>query len=607
MRTFGRADRWQTGMRGHSGHTADHGDQLSLPESPPVSPLQPTTSPAAIRTSAQTGNDDSALHITLSQVCAIEHSQNKTAEDDATPCKGEIQAVEDPGYVSREVSTGHTSSPGSNGGMRESRVEDSSSHAKNGEDDTVSAEIVMQVLNDSLDAEGPCKEGTGIGRDHYTEPDPSPDHLTEPDPSPDHSTSPTPCTVVGDQAAMADSKSTTTKPLPGTLLSLRTKYKRVSLRSAVHHRPPGGYSLSELNDLGVSAHVISVSGPKADNYYFPGHQFFSSSVVGGVPVCVGDGAQLTLKAGKAGVSEFWNAFRLSPGVDERLVGFRWFSNHYRQLVWKLAAMEVSYPRLFAGRWLTPDGLMLQMKYRYDREVDRAERSAVHKMCEHDDLPSRRLILCVSRVFHDRFVWSRAQDDCGTGNVNVTHRTEWTGKKDKGEPCVETGNLPCIELTDGWYSLPCVLDTPLKHMFGSGKLSIGTKLMIFGAELVGLDSPCHPLEVPQSCCLKISTNSTRRARWFAKLGYQTTPHPFSVPLTSLYPDGGLVGSTNVVIARVYPLVFLEKKEGAKNIFRSERQERNVSENFEKEKQTRIDGICIRVQKKFENEMAKKGKL
>ena len=45
------------------------------------------------------------------------------------------------------------------------------------------------------------------------------------------------------------------------------------------------------------------------------------------------------------------AFCTTPGVDPRLVPAHWFRNHYKWLVWKLAAMEVCFPRHFAGRYV----------------------------------------------------------------------------------------------------------------------------------------------------------------------------------------------------------------------------------------------------------------
>ena len=48
--------------------------------------------------------------------------------------------------------------------------------------------------------------------------------------------------------------------------------------------------------------------------------------------------------------------------------------------------------------------------------------------------------------------------------------------------------------DGWYSIPATLDTPLSTFVGRGLIRIGYKLMIWGAELIGGDTPGHPLEV-----------------------------------------------------------------------------------------------------------------
>lgn len=144
-------------------------------------------------------------------------------------------------------------------------------------------------------------------------------------------------------------------------------------------------------------------------------------------------------------------------MDEALVSYRWFSNHFSHLVTKLAAMEFAYPHTFAGRCLTPDWLMLQMKYRYDREIDRAEHLAIHKICERDAAPSLRMVLYVSKycpplavVSHDHTRLSSdasMQVDGGAG-----HRT---GVPHPPPPTMTSS----IEVSDGWYNLPCGLDTP----------------------------------------------------------------------------------------------------------------------------------------------------
>ena len=60
------------------------------------------------------------------------------------------------------------------------------------------------------------------------------------------------------------------------------------------------------------------------------------------------------------------------------------------------------------------------------------------------------------------------------------------------------------------------------------------------------------QAPATLQLKLFTNSTRRASWDSKLGYQPVKIGFYVPLKSLYGDGGMVGRTDLVILRKYPM-------------------------------------------------------
>ncbi len=495
------------------------------------------------------GSSLDPMHITLSQVFALEQSQQQRLLDNESKPTSKGTKKEDSGYVSREVSSARSPTP------------ETQSLAKDGLRNVgvLTTYVVNNSLNDSLETNATLLE-------------PVEQSVTPP-------TIDTPII-----------HTTSSSPMPGTILVTRSECpQRISLQSLTHGIPPGRHSVKELLSLGVHIHTISVSFGNARDYRFEGSWFFSSAVLRGSTVYVGDGMQLIVNQGMVGLNECWESFRQSPGVEERLISFEWFSNHWEQLVWKLAAMEVSYPRLFARRCLTPDWLLLQFKYRYDREIDGAQRCALRKICEQDDLASRRIVLCVASIDYEKIESSLSETGHGVESGNVTVQAD----------------VPCIRLTDGWYTLPTIIDPPLKHMIKNKKISVGTKLVIFGAELMGLSSPCHPLEVPQSCSLKISTNSTRRARWYAKLGYQMTPHPYPLPLTALYPDGGLVGATDIVIARVYPLLFFEKKEGARGVFRSEKQERKIAASFEKKRQSKIEDICSRVQREFEDEEAKKG--
>ena len=54
--------------------------------------------------------------------------------------------------------------------------------------------------------------------------------------------------------------------------------------------------------------------------------------------------------------------------------------------------------------------------------------------------------------------------------------------------------PDVELTDGWYCLPAILDKPLQWQLTRKKITIGSKLLVCGATIVGSSEPGHPLEV-----------------------------------------------------------------------------------------------------------------
>ena len=361
-------------------------------------------------------------------------------------------------------------------------------------------------------------------------------------------------------------------PQTGSLLSARLDQRRgrVPLQTVVGCRLPAtGSTRLQLSALGVHPSVAAVSVATAIDFVFQGPYFFSSAVVQRGWLAVGDGAvlRLTESGTAAGVEQFWRAFVLAPGVQSDLISYRWFCNHYKLVVWKLAALEVSYPRVFAGRWLTPDWLMLQLKYRYDREIDRAQRSGIHKICEGDDVSSRTMVLCISKIFHSRL--------CVPGAAS-------------------------LELCDGWYSLPACVDAPLTLLLQSGRLSVGTKLVVSGARLLGCTGPCHPLDVPQSAMLCISANSSRRARWFSRLGVCFSPCVLSVPLQSILADGGTVGCTEALVARLYPMLYLEKFADGTQVVRNERSERMVARDSLMHYHQRVEELCTELHKQMEDD-------
>ncbi|XP_060520211.1 uncharacterized protein LOC132698258 [Cylas formicarius] len=261
-------------------------------------------------------------------------------------------------------------------------------------------------------------------------------------------------------------------------------------------------------------------------------------------IVTADGAKVIPNGGnQIGLPEVDRSFKTMLGVDPGLIPKGWVKNHYKWIVWKLASYERTFPDIF-DRCLSVENVVRQLKYRYDREIDKAERPAVRKILEKDDCAQKRLVLCVSKI-------SRV----GTGYE--------------------------LELTDGWYAVRTVIDRPLCDQIDRGKLRVGTKIITCGAELSNCEA-CSPLEVSDLAYLRISYNSTRRAAWWAKLGYQRDPDPFPVSLSSVRPEGGKIGCARFYLARVYPVKYLESVEG-KKVWRNEKAEERRTQEWQCERE------------------------
>lgn len=155
------------------------------------------------------------------------------------------------------------------------------------------------------------------------------------------------------------------------------------------------------------------------------------------------------------------SFFASANVNPMLINSAWVGNHYRWIVWKLACMEQRFPDQFARQILTPRNVLEQLKYRYDREIDRCQRSALRRIIEHDDAAGKAMVLCVAAIS-------------------------------------ESGTL---ELTDGWYGIQAHCDAALKRFIEVGKIFVGVKLIICGAELVS-PGAASPLEIGVDTHLKV---------------------------------------------------------------------------------------------------------
>lgn len=108
--------------------------------------------------------------------------------------------------------------------------------------------------------------------------------------------------------------------------------------------------------------------------------------------------------------------------------------------------------------------------------------------ERDDTAAKTLVLCVCG-----FV-SRGQDPTRQSKSDI--------KTPQGSDSKAESPVGIVWLTDGWYVIKAQLDVPLTAMLHRGRLAIGGKLIIHGAELVGSQDACSPLEAPESLMLKV---------------------------------------------------------------------------------------------------------
>ncbi|NWX12072.1 BRCA2 protein, partial [Aegotheles bennettii] len=370
------------------------------------------------------------------------------------------------------------------------------------------------------------------------------------------------------------------KSQPGSLYVIKTSARnRISLKTAVEEKTPNFFSTEELYTYGVSKHCIQINSTNAESFQFLIKDFFSKEyLLAGNGVQLADGGWLIpTDEGKAGKKEFYRALCDTPGVDPKLITEAWVYNHYRWIVWKLAAMEVSFPHEFANRCLTPETVLLQLKYRYDLEVDKSKRSAIKKITERDDAAGKTLVLCISKIVSLNTVVSPS-----SSNKNVESKKA----------------AAIIEVTDGWYGIRALLDPPLKAFLHRRRLIVGQKIIVHGAELVGSQNGCTPLEAPDSLMLKISANSTRCARWHAKLGFHRDPRPFPLPLSSLYSEGGAVGCIDVVIQRTYPIQWMEKTSAGSYVFRNSRAEEREAAKHAENQQKKLEALFAKIQAEYE---------
>ncbi|XP_078258485.1 breast cancer type 2 susceptibility protein [Rhinoraja longicauda] len=386
-------------------------------------------------------------------------------------------------------------------------------------------------------------------------------------------------------------KKQTIHPQPGSLYRSKNCTSKLSLHTAVEGKAPTYFTEEKLYSYGVSRSTLCVQAGNAESFKINIQEFFSEELLNasnGLPLADG-GCLIPDDNGMAGKSEFYRALLDTPGVDSSLIGEVWAYNHYRWLVWKLAAMEVAFPKQFSGRCLTPERILLQLKYRYDVEIDQSRRSALKRIMERDDIAAKTLVLCISKII-------------SLGSRSIQNKESSSDAFKEPKTPIEKGDMKTksdmsfgvIEVTDGWYGIKALLDSPLTALLRKRRLVVGQKIIVHGAELVGSQDPCSPLEAPESLMMKISANSTRPARWHTKLGYHCDPRPFPLPLSSLFGEGGMVGCVDIIVVRTYPIQWMEKSASGMYVFRNERAEEREAHTHYENQQRKLEKVYDKIE-------------
>lgn len=315
------------------------------------------------------------------------------------------------------------------------------------------------------------------------------------------------------------------------LLKEKAHYDRQPMAGTVYmmksggNRPKMSEYVGNIKPKNQNRHQVTLK--NVSNYKFSMQNHVSESVWKfDIAVTVGDNVRLVMdENSKVGVEEIKWSFLASVGIDPELAKEAWVENAFKMIVLKLAWLENSFEKFDKFEALKPENVLLQMKYRYDREIDRHKRPAVRKIVELDDIPCRRMVLKVADILH-------------IPGIGIE-----------------------LELTDGWYSIRTSIDAGLADAVDRKKIVIDSKLMISCAELTGCKG-FDPLELPGDVKLKIHANSTRRTTWDHRMGFCPKISPIRVSLDSVLATGGVIGKMKLMVTHVYHLIYVDSNIGGK---------------------------------------------
>ena len=244
----------------------------------------------------------------------------------------------------------------------------------------------------------------------------------------------------------------------------------------------------------------------------------------------------------------WREMRelmIKAGACESLLTNEWASNAYKWIVWTQACVARAFPERYAFGVLSESAVLQRMLYKYEREINRAERSHLKKVLERDANAGEPAVYVVSAI----------------RSMTTTTTTGAT-------PTVSE-----IEVTDGWYGVRARLDAKLTQHVREGRLRVGSKIFAVGAELKGVTDAVSPLsEEAEMAYLCLHVNGARPAPWDATLG--RVGYNLTVPLRTVVPDGGIVPRMLIRIRHVYPMMHQERRDEDKSVMRCDIAERRA---------------------------------
>ncbi|XP_019058392.1 PREDICTED: protein BREAST CANCER SUSCEPTIBILITY 2 homolog B [Tarenaya hassleriana] len=322
------------------------------------------------------------------------------------------------------------------------------------------------------------------------------------------------------------------------------RIQRVSMKEYFGMHPSTEAKLDHLPDQ-----VRRITSSNADNYVF----------------CDTCGPNMI------GVESFLQMLAES-GASLQHASREWVTNHYRWVVWKLACYEKYYPAKCAGKVLTIPNVFEELKYRYEREINHGQCSAIKRILAGDAPASSMMVLCISAI--------HPKSNDGSWETNSS----------------DNSNNVKVELTDGWYAMDAALDVWLTKQLHAGKLFVGQKLRIWGAGLCGWVGPTSPLETVNKnmIYLLLNTNGTHRAHWGDRLGFcKGVGSPLS--FSCIKSNGGLVPRTLAGITRIYPMLYKERLSTGKSIVRSERTESKMVQLHNQRRSALVEGLISEFQR------------